>query len=122
MDLTGSSYNISQILGYVVGTLGVLAVGVQTIMKNWKSSATESSLLTLMHTELERMSGQNSTLSGEIGKLQVELIKLSNQLTRLTVENQNLQLEVSSLNGEISRLHRIMQLQTVKVDNVLENN
>lgn len=120
MDLASSSYNLAQIFGFLVVSLGVIALGVQTIMKTWKSGSTESSLLTLMHAELERMSGQNSTLSGEIGKLQVELIKLSNQLTKLTVENQKLQAEVSTLNQEISRLHRIMLRQTTEGDNVLQ--
>lgn len=82
-----------------------LAIGMQTILKNWKSNSTESSLLNMMHDELERMSAQNSVLSQEIGKLQTELIKLSTQLTTLTVENQNLQSEVANLNKEIVRLH-----------------
>ena len=82
-----------------------LAIGLQTIIKTWKSSSTESALLNMMHDELERMSAQNSLLSQEIGKLQTELIKLSTQLTALTQENQNLQLEVANLNKEIVRLH-----------------
>lgn len=81
------------------------AVGLQLLIKNWRSVTTESALLKMMHDELERMSTQNSTLSLEIGKLQIELIKLSNQLSTLTIENQKLQEEVANLNKEIVRLH-----------------
>ncbi len=92
---------------FVIGLLAI-AVGLQTILKNWKSSNTENSLLQMMHTELERMSIQNKTLADEISKLQMELIKLSNQLSTLTHENHKLQGEVSGLNQEISRLHALM--------------
>ena len=81
------------------------AIGIQLIIRNWRSVSTESALLKMMHDELERMSTQNSTLSQEIGKLQIELVKLSSQLTTLTIENQKLQEEVSNLNKEIVRLH-----------------
>ena len=121
MDLSGS-YNFAQIFGFFIVSLGVIALGIQTIMKTWKSGSTESSLLTLMHVELERMSGQNSTLSGEIGKLQIELIKLSGQLTKLTIENQKLQEEVATLNQETTRLHRIMVKQTAEVADALKAN
>ena len=82
-----------------------VAIGLQLLIKNWKSANTESALLKMMHDELERMSSQNGTLSQEIGKLQIELVKLSTQLTTLTLENQKLQAEVSNLNIEIIRLH-----------------
>ena len=121
MDLSGS-YNFAQIFGFLIVSIGVIALGIQSIMKIWKSGSTESSLLTLMHVELERMSGQNSTLSGEIGKLQVELIKLSSQLTKLTIENQKLQEEVATLNQETTRLHRIMVKQTAEVADALKAN
>lgn len=93
--------------GVVLALIGI-AMGIQTLLKNWKSTNTESSLLQMMHNELERMSIQNGALSSEIGKLQLELIKLSTQLTELSYENQKLQSEVSSLNIEISRLHNMM--------------
>ena len=92
----------------VIAGLGALTFGIQALVKNWKSSATESSLLKMMHEELERMSAQNTALSHEIGKLQGELVTLSNQLSTLTMENQKLQVEVASLNKEISRLHSLM--------------
>ena len=97
--------NITEGLAAAFLALTSVAFGIQLLIKNWKSSTTESALLKMMHDELERMSVQNSTLSQEIGKLQIELIKLSNQLTTLTVENQKLQSEVGNLNKEIIRLH-----------------
>lgn len=100
--------NISQLVVAFVLALISMAIGFQVLIKNWKSSTTESALLTLMHDELERMSIQNSTLSEEVGKLQIELIRLSNQLTTLTIENQKLQSEISNLNTEIVRLHILM--------------
>lgn len=82
-----------------------IAIGIQLLIKNWKSNNTESALLSMMHDELERMSAQNSLLSQEVGKLQLELVKLSSQLTELNAENQKLQMQVASLNKEIVRLH-----------------
>ena len=99
---------IAQIAFFAVIALVGTAVGLQSVLKNWKNSNTESTLLKMMHDELNRMSAQNTALSTEIGKLQSELIKLSNQLTGLTLENKKLQTEVSSLNAEISRLHGVM--------------
>lgn len=99
---------VAQWAAGAVLALIAIAMGLQTLLKNWKSTSTESSLLQMMHNELERMSTQNSALSAEIGKLQIELIKLSTQLTELSYENQKLQSEVSSLNIEISRLHNMM--------------
>lgn len=98
----------TELIVSAIASLGVITFGIQALIKNWKSSATESSLLKMMHEELERMSLQNTALSNEIGKLQGELVTLSNQLSALTMENQKLQTEVASLNKEISRLHTIM--------------
>jgi chromosome segregation ATPase len=106
--ITGAGNYLAELA--VTGLLAVsaLAVGFQTILKNWKSTATESSLLKMMHEELERMSSQNFTLSNEIGKLQLELIRLGTQLSELTRENQKLHGEVSLLNKEISRLQSMI--------------
>ena len=105
---TVEGMNIPELSAAVVVALTIIAVGLQNLIKTWKSTSTESSLLKMMHEELERMSTQNITLSQEIGKLQLELINLSSKLTTLTLENRKLQSEVSCLNSEISRLHGIM--------------
>ena len=88
-----------------------LAVGLQLLLKSWRSNNTESALLSMMHDELERMSSQNSVLSQEVGKLQIEIVKLSTQLTELTLENQKLQGEINNLNREIIRLHGFITLK-----------
>lgn len=108
--------DIAQLAGGIVVALTIIAVGLQNLIKNWKSSNTEGSLLKMMHEELNRMGIQNTMLSQEIGKLQRELINLSSQLTTLTMENRKLQSEVSSLNSEISRLHGIMLSTTTLKD------
>ena len=104
MELTIPT-NITEWFSTVVLALAGLAVGLQLLVKHFKSNNTESALLTMMHTELERMSSQNSVLSQEVGKLQIEIVKLSTQLTELTLENQKLQAEINNLNREIIRLH-----------------
>lgn len=106
--MTTETNYFTELIVAVIAGFGALTFGIQALVKNWKSSATESSLLKMMHEELERMSTQNTALSHEIGKLQGELVNLSNQLSTLTMENQKLQTEVASLNKEISRLHSLM--------------
>jgi predicted nuclease with TOPRIM domain len=105
---TVEGMNIPELSAAVVVALTIIAVGLQNLIKNWKSTSTESSLLKMMHEELERMSAQNTALSQELGKLQIDLINLSKQLTALTLENQKLHTEVTSLNRDISRLHATM--------------
>lgn len=90
-----------------------LAIGIQKLLKNWKETTAEGSVLGMMHKELERMSVQNTRLSEELGKLQTEVIKLNQELTKLTIENQRLHLEVSSLNMEVGRLNGAINKETV---------
>lgn len=94
-----------------LGALGPLAVaivavifGIQKLFKGWKESQTESSVMTIMHTELERMARQNATLSTELNKLQIEIVTLNQELRKLTVENQQLHSEVAALTAEVTRL------------------
>jgi predicted nuclease with TOPRIM domain len=90
----------------IVG-LAVIAVfvGVQKLLRDWRSTGAESNIITLMHTELERMSEQNTALSTELGRLHTEVIALSQKLHQLTVENQRLQAEVVALTHEINELN-----------------
>jgi predicted nuclease with TOPRIM domain len=91
--------------------IAVMAVfiGAQKILKNWRSTEAETSIITLMHTELERMSEQNSKLSVELGRLHTEIIALNTELQNLTVENQRLQTEVIALTNEVSSLKTLTQ-------------
>jgi len=97
------------VAGFLAITSG--AIGLQLLIKNWKSTNVESALLKMMHEELERMSIQNGSLSQEIGKLQIELVKLSTQLTALNIENHKLQSEIANLNTEIIRLHGFITIK-----------
>lgn len=94
--------------------LAVMAVfiGAQKILKNWRSTEAETSIITLMHAELERMSEQNTKLSLELGRLHTEVIALNTELQKLTVENQRLQTEVVALTNEISELKALTRKDT----------
>lgn len=87
-------------------TVGIVSValGLQQVMKRWKSTSAETSVLTLLHTELERMSAQNSLLSGYVNTLQLEANKINMQLGKLQLENQKLHGEVVTLTREVVRL------------------
>lgn len=102
----------SIIAKYASGTavsILALAYGLQKLINGFKTGTAESSILTLMHSELERMSAQNANLSMELGRLQVEVIALNTQLRALTAENQRLHSEVGSLTTEVSRLQHTLQ-------------
>ena len=90
--------------GAIAVSLVAIAFGIQKLLKGWKETSAESNVLTLMHSELERMSTQNSTLSKELNKLQLELVALNKELYNLSIENQRLHSEVSRLTTEINRL------------------
>lgn len=79
-------------------------VGVQKLLRDWRSTEAETSIITIMHGELERMAEQNTALSTELGRLHTEIISLSQELQKLTIENQRLQAEVIALTNEISEL------------------
>lgn len=82
-------------------------MGLKKLLKDWRSNDAETSIITLMHAELERVSEQNTALSTELGRLHHEVINLTQELQKLTVENQRLQLEVCALTEEISIFKRI---------------
>ena len=94
----------------VVAGLAIIAVfiGTQKLLKDWKSTNAETSIITLMHQELERLSEQNTSLSHELGRLHNEIIKLNQELHNLTVENQRLHKEVVTLTSEVNRLQTML--------------
>lgn len=100
---------IAQYAGGLAASLFAFAFLLQKFLTGWKSDKAENSVLTLMHSELERMSEQNTKLSVELGKLQHEVIELNKELRVLTTENQRLHSEVAALTAEISRLHSMLQ-------------
>ena len=90
----------------VFGIIGLAAVSFamayQKFANTWKAGSVESSIITVMHRELERMNEQNTSLSSEIGRLHQQILTLNRQLQELSVENQRLQNEVITLTNEVS--------------------
>ena len=101
------NHSLIQTISLVALAVIAFSVGIQKLLKEWKSTGAETSIITLMHTELERMSEQNGLLSNELNRLQQEMIVLNNQLAQLCVENQQLQAEVVALTNEVSRFRDI---------------
>lgn len=89
-------------------------IGAQKIIKIWRSTEAETSIISLMHTELERMSAQNTKLSLELGRLHAEVIALNTELQKLTVENQHLRTEVCALTQEVSNFKQLSTTQKGK--------
>ena len=102
--LTSTTDGLIETAGIVGLAVIAFFIGIQKLLKDWKATNAESSIITLMHTELDRMSEQNTALSTELGRLHSQIILLSQELQKLTVENQQLQAEVVALTKEISAL------------------
>lgn len=98
------NHSLIQTISIVALAVVAFSVGIQKLLKDWKSTHAETSVITLMHNELERMSEQNGVLSKELNRLQQEMITLNSQLSQLCVENQRLQTEVVALTDEVSKL------------------
>lgn len=96
----------------VVALVGI-AFALQKLTKSWKTTSVEGSIMDLMHTELERLSKQNSLLTEELGKLQIEILALNKELRKLSQENQRLHIEVATLNSEVTRLQGILNGSTL---------
>ena len=111
MDQTYTS-SMPEIFVAALLALIALVLGIQKLLKNWKATEVESSIITLMHTELERMSGQNIKLATELNKLQLELISLNKELNNLTIDNQRLHVEVVALTKEVSRLQSSLVIKS----------
>lgn len=94
-----------------VGLFGV-AYSLQKYIKGWRETGASSDVVKLLHTEVLRMSEQNSKLMIEIGHLQNQIVSLNQQLTDLQHENQLLNTQVRNLTAEVSRLHIILPSNT----------
>lgn len=114
LGVTGD--NTIEVLGALALATITVFIGLQKLLKEWKSTSAETSVITLMHTELERMSNQNSALSIELGRLHTEVINLNQQLQKLSIENQRLQVEVMALTTQVSQFKDISE-QRKAVDN-----
>jgi chromosome segregation ATPase len=103
------TYQIAQYAAGGAGGLLVLAILLQKFLTGWQTNRAETTVLAIMHEELERMGQQNTKLSQELGKLQSEIIQLNQQLRVLTQENQRLHSEVTALTGEVGRLQTLLK-------------
>jgi peptidoglycan hydrolase CwlO-like protein len=84
-----------------------LVVGVQKLLKDWRSTQAETNIIGIMHEEIERMGTQNTRLSTELGKLQEQIIELNNQISKLSIENNRLQEEVAALTLELNSIRQL---------------
>lgn len=96
--------DLAQLSAIGVGALITLAFMLQKLLKSWKETSVEGSVLKILHTEVERMNAHNTNLVQELSKLQRELVSLNGELYKLTIENQRLHAEVAALTQEISVL------------------
>jgi len=91
-----------------------LVMGVQKLIRDWRTTKAESDIISIMHKEIERMSAQNGTLSIELGKLQEEIIELNNQVSKLNIENNKLREEISTLTTQLSNFRKLTTLVSDK--------
>lgn len=91
-----------------------LVMGVQKLIRDWRTTKAESDIISIMNQQIERMSIQNGTLSIELGKLQEEIIELNNQISKLNIENNKLQEEIVSLTIELNSLKKLTALVNQK--------
>lgn len=97
------TYSLAQVAaGIAAGILGLVFL-LQKFWVGFKTENTSGSLISIMHTEIERMSEQNAKLSIELGKLQEEVIQLHKELRTLNTENQRLKAEVDQLTAEVEK-------------------
>jgi len=106
--------SLIQTISIVALAVIAFSVGLQKLLKDWKSTNAETSVITLMHTELERMGQQNTLLATELNRLQQEMIILNTQLGQLCLENQQLQTEVVALTQEVNKFRMSAVVSTEK--------
>lgn len=88
--------------------LGGIVLGIQKLIKHWVITSAENSVVSLMHTELDRVGHQNRLLAEELNKLQLEIINLNKELRNLSIENNELHHQVFNLSAEVSRLQTLL--------------
>jgi len=109
-----NDHSLIQTVSLVALAVVAFSVGIQKLLKDWKSTGAETSIISLMHTELERMSEQNGLLATELNRLQQEMILLNSQLAQLCLENQQLQTEVVALTEEVNKFRVSATLAAAK--------
>lgn len=108
------NHSFLQTLSVAAMAVIALGVGIQKLLKDWRSTNAETSIITIMHTELERMNVQNSRLTEELTKLQNEIVELNNQLIKLNIENNKLQQDVAALTLELNNFKELTTLRKIE--------
>lgn len=111
MDLDNQS--LVQTISLLSVGLIALVIGIQKLLRDWRTTKAESDIIQIMHTEIERMSAQNTTLSNALGSLQQEILELNKQITKLNIENNKLQEEVSTLTLELDSFKKLVAQRNI---------
>ncbi|NBW15477.1 MAG: hypothetical protein EBR82_46570 [Caulobacteraceae bacterium] len=111
MDLDNQS--LVQTISLLSVGLIALVIGIQKLLRDWRTTKAESDIIQIMHTEIERMSAQNTTLSNALGSLQQEILELNKQITKLNIENNKLQEEVSILTLELDSFKKLVAQRNI---------
>lgn len=109
------NHSLIQTISVAAMAIIALSVGIQKLLKDWRSTAAETNIIKLMHDELERMSTQNGKLTEELARLQLEIIQLNKELSKLNVENSKLQEEISALTIELNNFKKLTAIKKIKV-------
>jgi septal ring factor EnvC (AmiA/AmiB activator) len=112
--MDSENQGVLQTVSLLSVALIALVMGVQKLIRDWRTTKAESDIISIMHKEIERMSAQNSTLSIELGKLQEEIIELNNQVSKLNIENNKLREEISTLTTQLNNFRKLTTLVSDK--------
>jgi peptidoglycan hydrolase CwlO-like protein len=105
---------VLQTISLLSVALIALVMGIQKLIRDWRTTKAESDIISIMHKEIERMSSQNTTLSIELGKLQQEILELNKQISKLNIENNKLREEIESLTLELDNFKKLATLVSQK--------
>jgi septal ring factor EnvC (AmiA/AmiB activator) len=109
------NHNLVQTVSVAGMAIIALGVGIQKLLKEWRSTEAETSVIKMMHEELERMGTQNAKLTEELTKLQNEIVELNSQLTKLNIENNKLQQDISTLTIELNNFKKLAEIRKIEV-------
>lgn len=104
MDFADPS-KIGQAAAAGAAALVGLAFGLQKVLKSWKETGAETSVVDMMRKELTRLSEQNTKLAVETNKLQLQMIELNKVLLGVTNENIRLREEVKTLRESLENFN-----------------
>lgn len=93
---------VLEMLTTAAAALTLLVLGLQKIVRDWKTTKAESDIISMLHNEIERMEQQNKKLSDEVHSLQQKLISLSQDVTKLTVENNHLREQIADMAKDLN--------------------